>query len=147
MEPHSEHRTERALLEVERIKDLVRPVVESESGLLGLYLFGSRASGDMHETSDVDLGALFASSPDVWKLLGLEDRLELAVDSKVDLVDLGKASAFLALDIIRGERIYSSDPVACDLFDLYVMRRAADLAPFERMKRASTMRNPAEGGR
>ena len=31
--------------------------------------------------------------------------------------------------------VAESDPVALDHFDLYVMRRAADLAPFERERR------------
>jgi len=51
------------------------------------------------------------------------------------LIDAGKASAFLALEAISGERLYCADSTRCDEFDLYVLRRAGDLAPFEKERR------------
>ena len=58
------------------------------------------------------------------------------MDLKVDLVDVARAGAFLALDIIRGERIFTRDPVETDRFELYVLGRAGDLLPFERQRQA-----------
>jgi predicted nucleotidyltransferase len=103
--------------------------------ILALYLFGSRARGDATERSDVDVGALFREETSLRDVLLLCDALERRLGLLVDLVDAGHASAFLALDIIRGERIACADPERCDEFELYVMRRAGDLAPFERERR------------
>ena len=38
--------------------------------------------------------------------------------------------------MIRGERLYAQDDHAADEYDLYVLRRAGDLAPFERARMA-----------
>lgn len=118
--------------------ELVAAAVEvaaAEPRIVGLYLFGSQANGDVHEKSDVDLGALFAEKMGLADVVRLEARFEERLGRRVDLVDAGSCSPFLALAIIRGERIYESDPTRCDLFDLYVLRRAGDLAPFERERR------------
>lgn len=103
--------------------------------ILTLYLFGSRARHEETEHSDVDVGVLFHQEQTLRDVLLLEDALEQRLGMKVDLVDAGRANAFLALDIIRGERIFCADQDRCDEFDLYVMRRAGDLAPFERERR------------
>jgi len=103
--------------------------------ILALYLFGSRARHDATEQSDVDVGVLFRQEASLRDVLLLEDALERHLGLPVDLVDAGRASAFLALDIVRGERVFCTDPDRCDEFELYVMRRAGDLAPFERERR------------
>ncbi|MFN7962473.1 MAG: nucleotidyltransferase domain-containing protein [Thermoanaerobaculia bacterium] len=103
--------------------------------IVALDLFGSRASGEAHPGSDVDLGALFREPVPLAELLELEERLGKALSVPVDLVDAGRASAFLALDIVRGERLYCADEDKADEFDLYVLRRAGDLEPFERERR------------
>lgn len=103
--------------------------------ILALYLFGSRARHEETENSDVDVGILFRQEQALEDVLLLEDALERRLGVKVDLVDAGRASAFLALDVIRGERVFCADEDRCDQFDLYVMRRAGDLAPFERERR------------
>ncbi|HXO18290.1 MAG TPA: nucleotidyltransferase domain-containing protein [Thermoanaerobaculia bacterium] len=103
--------------------------------ILALYLFGSRARQEEGEHSDVDVALLFREREPLRELLLLEDDLERQLGMPVDLVDAGRASAFLALDVIRGERIYCTDPDRCAEFELYVMRRAGDLAPFERERR------------
>jgi len=122
-------------------------VAEGEPRLIGLYLFGSRTTGEEHEASDVDLGALFSAPVELWDQLGLQTNFEDALGCPVDLVDVGRASPYLALDIIRGERLYTTDPEACDRFDLYVLRRAADLAPFERQRRRMIFEQARQGKR
>lgn len=113
----------------------LRELGAGDSRILALYLFGSRARHEETELSDVDVGVLFHQEQTLEDILLIEDALERRLGVKVDLVDAGKASAFLALDIIRGERVYCADEDRCDEFDLYVMRRAGDLAPFERERR------------
>lgn len=123
---------------VEIDPELVRAAVAvaaAEPRIVGLYLFGSRAKGEVHERSDVDLGALFAEKMTPEEVFRLEVRFEERLGRPIDLVDAGSCDAYLALAIIRGERIFCTDSTRCDEFDLYVMRRAADLAPFERERR------------
>jgi predicted nucleotidyltransferase len=116
---------------IEKLRSLAR----ADSRILGLYLFGSQLHGDCHEQSDVDLGVLPATELPLEQLVELERHFEEALDTSVDLVDLSRCNAYLALEAIRGERLYASDSDDCDEFDLYVMRRAGDLAPFERERR------------
>lgn len=113
------------------------PLAVDDPRILALYLFGSRARHEETEHSDVDLGVLFRRDKEeaLREVLLLEDLFERRLGLPVDLIDIGRASAFLALDVIRGERIYCIDLDYCDEFELYVMRRAGDLAPFERERR------------
>ncbi len=117
------------------IREAVTDAVKGDPRVLAVYLFGSRARGEATEGSDVDLGVLFSERTRLDRVLDLEAQIEDALGTDVDLVDLGKANAFLALDAIRGERIYCTDSTRCDEFDLYVLRRAGDLAPLERERR------------
>lgn len=111
-----------------------------------LYAFGSQAkeitewiSGQKkaasHPMSDVDIGVL----PQTERSLNVRDKVHLMADledlfevGRVDLVVLSEASAFLALEVIQGEILYEVDPDRTAEYELYVMRRAGDLALFER---------------
>jgi hypothetical protein len=55
---------------------------------------------------------------------------------RVDLVILPEVDAFLAANIIRGERIYAEDSYVADEYELFVLRRAGDLAELERERMA-----------
>jgi uncharacterized protein len=118
--------------EIERV---LRDTGAGDSRILALYLFGSRARHEETEHSDVDVGVLWHREHALDDILLLEDALERRLGLHVDVVDAGRANAFLALDIIRGERVICADEDRCDEFELYVMRRAGDLAPFERERR------------
>jgi len=61
--------------------------------------------------------------------IGLEDLFQV---SRVDLVELPEADPFLAANAIRGERLFSRDAYSATEYELYVLRKAGDLAPFER---------------
>jgi predicted nucleotidyltransferase len=110
------------------------PLAADDPRILALYLFGSRGRHEETEDSDVDLGVLFRRDKEetLREVLLLEDLFERRLGLPVDLIDVGRSSAFLALDVIRGDRIYCTDPDYCDDFELYVMRRAGDLAFFEK---------------
>jgi len=111
-----------------------------------LYAFGSRARealGWMH--SEIDMLALGPSDLDigvkaarghvlkVWAKVRLADAIEqLFGVTRVDLVCLEDADPFLAANIIRGERLYAVDLRLAYEYDLYILRRAGDLAPLER---------------
>jgi predicted nucleotidyltransferase len=115
-------------------------------GIDALYVFGSRASevADAMKVgrsltdstgSDVDIGVLpcpegsLDPAAKVRLMAELEDLLEAG---RVDLVSLPEASPFLALEIVRGELLYEADPDRAAEYELFVLRRAADLVPFER---------------
>jgi predicted nucleotidyltransferase len=114
--------------------------------LVAIYAFGSRATEvaarvrgeeveSAHPASDADIGVLpvrgrhLAARERVELMLTLEEALEV---SWVGLVFLPEASPYLALDIVRGELLCTTDPDAEAEYQLYVLRRAGDLAPFER---------------
>jgi hypothetical protein len=72
----------------------------------------------------------------------LDDKIHLATNledlldvDRVDLVVLPEAKPYLALDIVRGESLCVTDADEEARFQLYVLRRAADLAPHERERR------------
>jgi predicted nucleotidyltransferase len=115
-------------------------------GIDALYVFGSRAleiarvvrSGQppiSEALSDVDIGVLpkrgFAIGPraKVRLMAELEDFLGVG---RVDLVSLPEASPFLAVEIVQGELVHEADADRSAEYELFVQRRAADLAVFER---------------
>jgi len=119
-------------------------------GVLILYVFGSQAkkAKDWTEgrqdtpllsSSDVDIGVRplsgvkFSVTEKVSLALALED---LFGCKKVDLVSLSEADPFLAAEVIRGERLFAHNEHEADEYELYVLRRAGDLAPLERERMA-----------
>jgi predicted nucleotidyltransferase len=109
-----------------------------------LYAFGSRgrealawvdgdSGGLAPGPSDLDIGVKPAEPLDVRRKVELAIALEDLFDvNRVDLVVLPEADPFLAVNVIRGERLFADDSYLADEYDLYVLRRAADLLPFER---------------
>ncbi|MBI3959894.1 MAG: nucleotidyltransferase domain-containing protein [Chloroflexi bacterium] len=111
-----------------------------------LYAFGSRAKEALvwlddpslvmpPGPSDLDIGV--KALPAVrWTLKEQIDLAQALEDffgvHRVDLVSLTGANPFLAANIIRGERLYVANQYVADEYDLYVLRRAGDLVPFER---------------
>lgn len=115
-------------------------------GIDAVYAFGSRApaiaalvrSGQpLSQTtaSDVDIGVLPkpGCSLDPRAKVALMAQLEdLLGAGRVDLVSLTEAPPFLAVEIIRGELLYEADPDRSAEYELFVLRRAGDLALFQR---------------
>jgi predicted nucleotidyltransferase len=113
-------------------------------GVAALYVFGSRATevasrirGQAIDSetsgSDVDIGV----QPVPGRRLTAQDRVRLAGEleellaaKRVDLVVLPEADAFLALDVIRGELLYCTDADQQAEDELYILRRAGDLAHY-----------------
>ena len=109
-----------------------------------LYVFGSRAeevqalaegriSALAPTESDVDTAILTAAPLSLDQKVRFAQALEALLNvSRVDLVTLADADPFLAANAIRGLRLFAHDPYQADEYDLYVLRRAGDLAPLER---------------
>lgn len=116
--------------------------------LADVYVFGSRAAeiaapgagGEIAGPagSDVDIGVrmgpgLRLTAAERVKLMqALEDTLRV---DRVDLVVLEEADPFLALAVVRGELLYTVSRTDQAEYELYVLRRAGDLAPLERERR------------
>lgn len=113
-----------------------------------LYVFGSRAAqmlralaDDAYQfppsPSDLDVGVLTHSPFSIEDKVNLTLALEtIFAAPRVDLFLLQEADAFLAANIIRGERIFAEDSYLADEYELYVLRRAGDLAELERERMA-----------
>jgi predicted nucleotidyltransferase len=117
--------------------------------LTSLYVFGSQAHevalclqrsilSTLNPETDIDIGV----QPIPGKILTAQDRVEITLTleelfriQRVDLVVLSEAAPFLALDIIKGELIYCKDPDRQAEDELYILRRAGDLAYYERQRR------------
>ena len=121
-----------------------------------LYAFGSQAQKvrdwveelgqDLRtDPSDVDIGVKGILGKE-WPVKD-EVRLSIALEDlfdcgRVDLVLLSEADPFLAAEIIRGERLFAYDEYEADEYELYVLRRAGDLAPLERERMALILGEP-----
>ncbi len=111
-----------------------------------LYAFGSRATemllalnDDMYQfqpsQSDLDIGVLPHSHLSIDSKVNLTLELEELFNvPRLDLFILQEVDAFLAANVIRGERIYAEDPYFADEYELFVLRRAGDLAELERQR-------------
>ncbi len=119
-------------------------------GVLTLYAFGSQAKQIRNlveghqdalalDSSDVDIGVSvlsgekFSVAEKVNLALALEDLFSC---KRIDLVSLTEADPFLAVEIIRGERLFTHNEHEADEYELFVLRRAGDLAPLERERMA-----------
>jgi hypothetical protein len=74
-------------------------------------------------------GRKFSVAEKVNLALALEDFFGC---KRVDLVSLSEADPFVAAEVIRGERLFTHGKHQADEYELYVLRRAGDLAPLER---------------
>lgn len=112
-----------------------------------IYAFGSRAK-EAYDLTHGKKAALQASSSDLdiglkpGRPLSVEEKVKIAVFfedlfgvPRVDVVMLPEAPVMLALEIVQGELLFAEDDRYEAEYQLYIMRRAAELAPFERMKK------------
>jgi predicted nucleotidyltransferase len=124
------------------VLDVLTDVAADNPDIRAVYVFGSRATGRARADSDVDVGVLYGRSQSTTAPVALAERIETALGGHVDVVDVARASAFLALDIVRGERVFCRDELETDRFELYVLRRAGDLLPFEKQRQALLLGSP-----
>lgn len=112
-----------------------------------IYAFGSRAkevfgrvTGQTRRSSrsksDLDIGVKpqrpLTVKEKVEIALFFEDRFDVP---KVDVVVIPEAPALLAYEIVTGELLYAKNENFEAEYQLYIMRRAGDLLPYERLKK------------
>jgi predicted nucleotidyltransferase len=130
--------------------------IAARFGIDALYAFGSRAREALAHVdgrgtfaaggaSDLDLAAL----PEPGRIWNVDDRVLMTVAfedvfpaPRVDLVVLPEAPPFLALAAVSGELLFARNRVREANYQLYVLRRAGDLEPFERARRAHLLATP-----
>lgn len=135
--------------------DIIKQIAEKHN-LDIIYAFGSLAQQaaeyvkdiskgiETDSLSDLDIGV----KPKPEKYLAINEKIQLSLDfeelfkaKRVDLIVIPEADPFLAANVIRGERIFCSDKDDADEYDLYILRRAGDLAPLERERISLIMEN------
>lgn len=124
----------------------IEPIAERFS-LNIIYSFGSLAQEaaeyikgvvetiETNSLSDLDIGV----KPRPGKYLSVKEKVQLSLEleelfkvNHVDLVVIPEADPFVASNIIKGERLFCRNKHDADEYDLYILRRAGDLAPLER---------------
>jgi len=93
-----------------------------------IYAFGSRAK-EILNTVEGKKSLSTTSNSDLD--IGIKSEKPLSVQKKVEIPE---APVILALDIVQGELLYAQDENFEAEYQLYIMRKAADLMPYERLK-------------
>ena len=133
-----------------KIKEQIKEVAKKYS-LQIIYAFGSRRK----EVLDMVKGKieyLSSSSADLdigikaGRHLRVEEKVKIALIfedifnvAKVDIVIVSEVPIFLALEIVKGELLYAENLTHEAEYQLYIMRRAAEIIPYERMKQKMTL--------
>ena len=109
-----------------------------------LYVFGSRSAEILQairekaleiqsSPSDLDIGILTHSPLSLDEKVNITLELEELFNAAlVDLVILQEADAFLAANIIRGERLYAENSYMTDEYELFVLAYAGELIEMKR---------------
>ncbi|GMU64305.1 MAG: hypothetical protein AMXMBFR36_05790 [Acidobacteriota bacterium] len=112
-------------------------------GLVAVYRFGSTAAGTERAGSDVDLAVLAEGPVDAGRRFDLQEELATELGRDVDLVDLGRASTVLAVEVVgRGELLLDADPARRGAFEDLALSSYARL---NEERRAILERVAAEG--
>ncbi len=98
-----------------------------------IYLFGSRASGNLHPESDLDVAFLPGRPIAPMECFTIANRLSDKLGTQVDVVDLSTASTVLAKEVVaKGVALSVRDPLACQNFE---MRTLSDYARLNEERR------------
>ena len=117
--------------------------VSRRHGLLAVYLFGSRAADGLRRLageavdargSDLDVGVVFTDPAAHLQRLGAlqADLEDVFAPLRVDLVPLQRVDSLFQYAAVDGHRVATTDEHRSDLFELLVLRRAAEALPLER---------------
>jgi predicted nucleotidyltransferase len=129
-----------------------------EFGVFAIYAFGSRGKeialrvqGDspprQPTRSDIDIGVQLRPGVHLHidqKVAITRALEELFEEDCVDLVMCEMAHPFLAQEIVSGELLYCDDLDKQAAYELYVLRRAGDLAPYETERRRMILEEGAK---
>ncbi|MDI6870165.1 MAG: nucleotidyltransferase domain-containing protein [Bacillota bacterium] len=113
---------------VAELAETLEPVFAGRADVVAAYLFGSYASLNETERSDIDLGVIFRSRPTLTDELGLEVAVCAALGTdRVDLVNLNQAGVDLQFRALQeGAILFCADDKARADFVEEVLDRRGD---------------------
>jgi predicted nucleotidyltransferase len=89
---------------------VLKPFLARRKGIYLVFLFGSSVSRRVHPASDVDIGILFGSVPNVSRINALAAELSSLLKTEVDLVVLNHASPILKMQVLKkGVLVFTRD--------------------------------------
>ncbi len=75
-----------------------------------VFFFGSFVSGKMTAISDIDVGILFHSTPDIYKVNTIKDDLTALLKKDVDILVINDASPVIKMQVLKkGILIFQTD--------------------------------------
>ncbi len=109
------------MIKVPLLEQAITIIRQKLPDTVGIYLFGSTGSIYAQPQSDLDIAVLPASKISPLVRWEVEQTLATKLNKEVDLIDLMRASTVLQFQIIStGKRIFSKNPLTCDLFETMV---------------------------
>ncbi len=106
-------------------------VMNSESEVAAVFLFGSFMTDRFNDESDVDIGILFERNPiKIFddRYMDLKSKLEDAVGGEVDIVVLNSSSPIICMQVLRyGKKIFERGSRTASEFFARTISAYADL--------------------
>lgn len=128
--------------ELESLRDVFRRYPDIEA----VYLFGSRAAGDTHADSDLDLAIVPATGACREQRLMILTDLARAGFDEVDLVFLNGDDLVLAYEAVRpNEVVYQTDDFDRGTYYSRVIRMYLDFLPYLEVQREAYRREVLRG--
>ncbi len=138
MKPQDEPAGMKTNPDLSRLREQLSPLYENPEIDL-VILFGSRAAGEMHAESDIDL-ALQGRGP--LDLVAMTNQVtQLLRTDRVDVVDLRRASPVMMMEVVRGGvLLYEQSPGLYVTFCSLAHRRYVDTAKLRNAQRDAIQR-------
>lgn len=109
------------------IQLIVETLRHAYPGLLAIYGFGSRFSGQATARSDIDLAILVDGKPSPEGLWQQANRMAEVLDCDVDLLDLRTASTVMQYQVITtGQRLWQRDAQAA-IYESFILSEKMEL--------------------
>jgi uncharacterized protein len=82
------------------IEKAVQRILQALPSTMAIYVFGSRASDDSTDQSDLDMAVLVAGYAEVVALWSLASDIAVEINCDVDLLDMRAASTVMQYQIL-----------------------------------------------
>ena len=132
-------------IDIQSLQRRIEAIVNAQTQVRLVYLFGSQVGGEIGPLSDIDLGVLLARDAPVARIRAqLTHLFSVALGGNpVDLIILNQAPIELAYAVIaQGKILYQHDRAERVEYEADVMSRYGDYLPFLRAQRQDIL----EGG-
>jgi uncharacterized protein len=98
---------------------IIKTLASNLPDLQAIYQFGSFGTPLERPDSDIDLAVLAERPLEPVALWSLAQKLSAELHRDVDLLDLRSVSTVMRIQIVGyGERIYCTDKLTCDLYEV-----------------------------